>query len=135
MNKNGEVVKMREDVLRVLKMIEEGKVDAEKGAQLIEALKGKDEGGDLGKKQAATDEKFFRVRVDSKTGDKVNVNIPLNLIKSVIGSVGGKFPIKAEGYEGSIDMEIIKQALDNDITGRIVDVESANGDKVEVYIE
>jgi hypothetical protein len=126
---------MREDVLRVLKMIEEGKVDAEKGAQLIEALKGKAEGSNLESHQAATDEKFFRVRVDSKAGDKVNVNIPLNLIKSVIGSCGGKFPIKAEGFEGAIDMDIIKQALDNDITGRIVDVESANGDKVEVYIE
>ena len=126
---------MREDVLRVLKMIEEGKIDAEKGAQLIEALKGKDEGVDSVKKLPTTDEKFFRVRVDSKTGDKVNVNIPLNLIKSVIGSFGGKFPIKAQGYEGEIDMEIIKHALDNDLTGRIVDVDSANGDKVEVYIE
>ena len=126
---------MREDVLRVLKMIEEGKIDAEKGAQLIEALNGKNEGSNLEKKPTATDETFFRVRVDSKTGDKVNVNIPLKLIKSVIGSFGGKFPIKAQGYEGAIDMEIIKHALDNDITGRIVDVESANGDKVEVYIE
>jgi hypothetical protein len=130
---------MKEDVLRILKMIEDGKVDAESGAKLIEALGEKTREEKVIMQRAkdensyVNNEKMLYVLVDSHDGDKVKVNVPMNFVKNIL-SATGKLPIKAEGLDSSIDMEIIKEAIMNDITGKIVDVESHDGDKVIVEI-
>ena len=69
---------MDEDRMRILKMLEEGKINAEEAAKLLEALGGRAETGPAGKGERA---RWFRVRVtDTKTGrKKVNINIPLGL--------------------------------------------------------
>lgn len=132
-------MKMKEDVLRILKMVEEGKVDAESGAKLIEALGGKNREEQaivqLPKEERSyiNNEKMLYVLVDSHDGDKVKVNVPMNFVKNIL-SATGKLPIKAEGLDSTIDMEVVKEAIMNDITGRIVDVESHDGDKVIVEI-
>lgn len=130
---------MKEDVLKVLKMIEEGKVDAESGAKLIEALGEKkvEDNGVLqtiqDQRSYINDEKMLYVLVDSHDGDKVKVNVPMNFVKSIL-SATGKLPIKAEGITSSVDMEIVKEAIMNNITGKIVDIESHDGDKVIIEI-
>lgn len=130
---------MKEDVLRILKMIEEGKVDAESGAKLIEALGAKNTEEQAimqlpkNEKNYINNEKMLYVLVDSHDGDKVKVNVPMNFVKNIL-SATGKLPIKAEGITSHVDMEIIKEAIMNDITGKIVDVESHDGDKVIVEI-
>jgi len=107
---------MKEDVLRILKLIEEGKVDAESGAKLIEALSKKDVTKDEiipvfnNEKSYVNNEKMLYVLVDSHDGDKVKVNVPMNFVKNIL-SATGKLPIKAEGLASSIDMEIIKEAV------------------------
>ncbi|MEG0771928.1 hypothetical protein [Clostridium sp.] len=130
---------MKEDVLRILKMIEEGKIDAESGSKLIEALGEKPNEEKVimqrykDESSYVNNEKMLYVLVDSHDGDKVKVNVPMNFVKNIL-SATGKLPIKAEGLESSIDMEIIKEAIMNDITGKIVDVETHDGDKVIVEI-
>lgn len=130
---------MKEDVLRILKMIEEGKIDAESGSKLIEALGEKPSEEKVimqrykDESSYVNNEKMLYVLVDSHDGDKVKVNVPMNFVKNIL-SATGKLPIKAEGLESSIDMEIIKEAIMNDITGKIVDVETHDGDKVIVEI-
>lgn len=130
---------MKEDVLRILKMIEEGKIDAESGSKLIEALGEKTSEEKVimqrykDESSYVNNEKMLYVLVDSHDGDKVKVNVPMNFVKNIL-SATGKLPIKAEGLESNIDMEIIKEAIMNDITGKIVDVETHDGDKVIVEI-
>jgi hypothetical protein len=130
---------MKEDVLRILKMIEEGKIDAESGSKLIEALGQKPSEEKVimqrykDESSYVNNEKMLYVLVDSHDGDKVKVNVPMNFVKNIL-SATGKLPIKTEGLESSIDMEIIKEAIMNDITGKIVDVETHDGDKVIVEI-
>ncbi|MEA4827328.1 SHOCT-like domain-containing protein [Clostridium sp. JNZ J1-5] len=129
---------MKEDISRILKMVEEGKIDADKATELISAIKEKEnESLDtiiLDKK--TNQEKMLKIKVRSVKGDNVDVKLPIKFVKAML-NVGSKIPgmsMKGEnGYE--IDMNIISSAIDNDINGKIVDVKSANGDIVEVVIE
>ena len=102
---------MRADLLKVLTMVSEGKLEVEKGADLIEAM--------------------------YKKEDKVKVNLPVAVITSILKATG-KLPIKVDEMEG-IDLEVMTGAiissLDNEMLGEIVTVDSANGDKVRVVIE
>lgn len=148
---------MNEEISRILKMVEEGKINAEQGSQLIQALSSdsskaqmaeeKMEGtnlSDFDKEsffkndfKAAPGERFLQVRVLSAEGDKVKINLPINFVKGIL-KVTGKLPmIQADQLEG-IDvpelMETIAVAIDNDLTGRLVDVESVKGDLVIVEI-
>lgn len=148
---------MNEEISRILKMVEEGKINAEQGSQLIQALSSdsskpqmteeKTEGSNLSgfdkesflknDFKAAPGEKFLQVRVLSAEGDKVKINLPINFVKGIL-KVTGKLPMiqadQLEGIDAAELMETIAVAIDNDLTGRLVDVESVKGDLVIVEI-
>jgi len=123
---------MKENINRILKMLEEGKIDAEKAAELIEAIKEKETAQT---EQTVAHEKMLRVRVLSAEGEKVNVNLPIKFVKASIKAFG-KIPININGDTNhDIDMQAIADAIENGIDGRIVDIDTTKGDKVEVIIE
>jgi hypothetical protein len=117
--------KMKEDIARILKMVEDGKIE------LIQALSAAPVFEQA--KKIDNSEKMLKIRVISGENDKVNVNLPIKFIKTVL-SACGKIPISASGME-AIDVKLIAEAIDNGIEGKIIDVKSANGDLVEVFIE
>ena len=146
---------MNDEISRILKMVEEGKINAEQGTQLIQALgtsepvenvvNSERESESIFDKEsflrndfkAAPGDKFLQVRVLSAEGDKVKINLPINFVKGIL-KVTGKLPmIQADQLEG-IDvpelMETIMAAIESDLTGRLVDVESVKGDLVIVEI-
>lgn len=122
---------MKEEVSRILKMVEEGKIDSSKAAELIEALNNPTEVVPVNNYQ----DKMLKIRVLSSENDKVNVTLPIKLIKAV-GSAVEKMPQVAgvAGVEG-LDIKVILDAIDSGLEGKIVDVQSGNGDIVEVVIE
>lgn len=127
---------MKEDVLRIIKLVEEDKIDSEKAAELIEALKISQEKEVPGRETGKVDVmegKMFRVKVQSVEGDDVNVQIPLGFVKGVLKACG-RIPMNIEGL-GEIDMNLLSQAIDSGLTGRIVDVKSSKGDLVEIFVE
>lgn len=125
---------MQEKIMRILKMVEEGKIDSEKASELIEALKSVKE-EPVAISTSRPEERMLRVNVLSKNNDTVNVTLPIKLVKSVI-SIFGKLPINHPSMENiQIDTQAIIEAIDNDIHGKIVDVKSAEGDIVEVSID
>ena len=63
---------MRADLLKVLTMVSEGKLEVEKGADLIEAMYKKE---DKSIENVNYDRRMFKVRVDSSAGDNVKVKI------------------------------------------------------------
>ena len=84
------------------------------------------------------DELIFRVKVLSAEGDKVRVNLPMSLIKvameigvDVVPNVGGN---NAEVIR-SIDMEKVIQMVEQGLIGKLVEIETAEGDIVEVVVE
>lgn len=83
-------------------------------------------------------EKMFKVRITSSDGDKIRVTLPINFIKGVIGTFGKIPNVNLEGMEGVNPDEIMKTvmaAIDNDVVGEIVNIESADGDIIKIIIE
>ena len=129
---------MSEEVNRVLKMVEEGNITADKAKEIIDALGNTSKNTEVITSRRYED-KFLRIKVLSHEGDKVNVQLPIKVIKEVL-KVTGKLPISTsvKGMEGvDIDelMNTIVACLDNEVMGEIVDVCSNEGDSVKVVIE
>lgn len=124
--------KMKEEVKRILKMVEEGKIDSDKAIELIEALDKFDNMQKLTVSQNL--DKMLKVRVLSATKDTVNVNIPVKFLKA-IGNAVNNIKIPGVSEQEGIDIKMIMEAIDSGLEGKIVDVKSSNGDIVEVCIE
>lgn len=77
---------------------------------------------------------FFRIRVQSANGDKVNVNVPLALAKALLDS---GLPIQIQGKDvlANIDFKQIFALIEQGVVGKMIDVQSADGDFVEVWVE
>jgi len=135
---NKEELKMKDEISRVLTMIQEGKIDADKGSELIQALKDKDETTNtLLEKPTKYLDKTLKIRVVSAENDNVTVNLPIKLVKVVLmagHSIAASIP-QSEKYVKDIDINLIIEAIENELDGQIVDIKSANGDTVSVIIE
>ncbi|WP_059170480.1 hypothetical protein [Bacillus sp. FJAT-27445] len=129
---------MKEEITRVLTMVQEGKIDADKGSALIQVLKEKEEtGSTLIEKPTKYLDKTLKIRVLTAQGDNVTANLPIKLIKVVLmagHSIAASLP-QSEKYVKDIDINLIIEAIENELDGQILDVKSANGDTVSVIIE
>lgn len=81
---------------------------------------------------------ILRVVVNSKDGDKVRVNLPMTLVQVGL-QMGMQMPQvtgsgAAEAMK-SIDIEQIFKLVEQGVIGKLVEVESADGDTVEVFVE
>ncbi|PLR89078.1 SHOCT-like domain-containing protein [Bacillus sp. T33-2] len=127
---------MKEEISRVLTMVQEGKIDSDKAAELIQVLKEKEGEHALHKSNDYLD-KILKVRVISKENDNVNVNLPLKLVKAVLKtghSIAASIP-QSEKYVKEIDINLLIEAIEHELDGQIVDIKAANGDSVAVFIE
>ncbi|MGE7921295.1 SHOCT-like domain-containing protein [Viridibacillus sp. NPDC093762] len=129
---------MKEEIIRVLTMVQEGKIDADKGSELIQVLKEKEETGKkLLEKPTKYLDKTLKIRVVSAENDNVMVNLPIKLLKVVLmagHSIAASIP-QSEKYIKDIDISLIIEAIENELDGQIVDIKSANGDTVSVIID
>lgn len=78
---------------------------------------------------------FFRIKVNSKAGDKVKVNIPLALAKAFIDSGADMPKIQDKDVLSGIDFKQIFDLVEKGVIGKLIEVESADGDFVEVWVE
>ncbi len=121
---------LKEERMEILKMIEDGKISSKDGLELLSALEERNETLSTHKS------KWIKIRVfDPKDKNKVNVNIPIALV-----DIGLKFitkispELKEYNFEG-IDINEITELIKSGAQGKIVDVESENGEKVEIFVE
>ena len=81
---------------------------------------------------------ILRVVVNSKDGDKVRVNLPMTLVQVGL-QMGMQMPQVTGGSAAeamkSIDIEQIFKLVEQGVIGKLVEVESADGDTVEVFVE
>ena len=118
---------------RILKMLEEGKINADESYRLLEAIE---------KKSREGKSRFFRIEVESGGEKKVNVKIP-TVIATKLMKVGGKLVTKVSHKtrekleEYNIDIEDILKSIEEelyDIPSTIVDIDE-NGEKIKIWIE
>lgn len=124
---------MKEEIKRILKMVEDGKIDLDKASELIEAIN-KTNNTLQQLPVSENSERMLKVRVFSATKDVVNVNVPIKFLKS-IGNAVNNIKIPGISEADGIDVKMIMESIDSGLEGKIVDVKSSNGDIVEVSIE
>ena len=123
-----------EERMKILKMIDEGKISAEEGARLLSALtegrRGPNPSMPARMPGAA---RWLRVRVtDVASGrSKATVQIPIALLDAGM-KIGAHFAPEVEG----VDMSTVMEALRSGMTGKIVDViDEEDGEHVEIFVE
>ena len=123
-----------EERMKILKMIEEGKISAEEGARLLTALKEGSRSGDgAGSTRTPGAGHWLRIRVtDIASGrSKASVQIPLGLIDAGM-KIGAHFAPEVEG----VDMTTVMDALRAGVTGKIIDVtDDEDGEHVEIFVD
>lgn len=122
-----------EERMQILKMIEEGKISASEGSDLLRALDQQVDGGKSEPLKGASAPRWFRVRVtDINSGkSKVSVNIPMGLVNAGI-KMGARFAPDLEG----VDFDEINEMISSGAQGKIMDVvDSEEGERVEIFVE
>jgi hypothetical protein len=131
-----------EERLKILKMIQEGKITAQEGAELLETLDASPSGRSTQPPGRPTPPvippenyapRWFRVVVtDTTTGKtRVNVRLPVSLVNAGM-KMGARFSPQVEG----MDPELLQTFLRSGSIGKVIDVVDENeGEHVEVYIE
>lgn len=78
---------------------------------------------------------LLRIRVNSSEGDKVMVNLPLMIAKSLVNAgavgnlMGGKYSLD------SVNWNQIFALIEQGVVGELVNVQSADGDFVSIWVE
>ena len=149
---------MSNEKMKILEMIQEGKLTADEGMDLLKAI----EEGNSPKEETLihedrlvkkgitlSGERFLRVRVIGEKALKVNVNVPLSLIRSASKLVvyamsfvpeDKRAELERKGLDlQALDVEGLARILEDTLDGKIVDVEVADPVegriKVEVCVE
>lgn len=144
---------MADEKLKILEMIQEGKISAAEGLELIKALEETDGTTGFPAEQLAGQDKysnkFLRIRVNGDKVKKVDVNIPLSLLKygTKLVNYGMNF-IPAEARQEmekkgidleNLDLDEIVRLVEQDTHGKLVDIDledEENGKmKVEICVD
>jgi len=119
-----------EERLKILKLVEEGKISPEEAARLLAAV------GKAERRRASTtssEGRWLRVRVTDMDSGKmaVNVNLPVSLVNVGL-RMGARFVPEMEG----VSMNELDEAIRRGVTGMIIDiVDEQERQRVEVYVE
>lgn len=118
-----------EERMRILKMIDEGKISAEEGSKLLSTLT---ESRKSTRKASfrSSGARWLRIRVtDTATGrSKATVNVPLGLVDAGLNI--------ASKYAPGIAFDELSEAISQGAEGKIIDVYDDEDDEhVEIFIE
>ena len=78
---------------------------------------------------------ILRVTVDSAEGDKIRVNLPMALVEMAI-EIGMEMPqINGNDALKGIDMKKVLEMVRLGFVGNLVEVDSADGDRIRIFVE
>jgi hypothetical protein len=121
-----------EERMKILQMLEEGKISPDEATALLRAL----DGGQRATPSApafSSDSRFLRVQVtDLNTGKaKVNVTIPIGLVGAGL-RMAERFAPEFEGF----DLQELEELLASGGMGKMVEVrDEEDNELVEIYVE
>lgn len=121
-----------EERMKILQMIQDGKISAEDGAKLLSALTEGKQTERTRPASKAREIRNMRVRVtDTKSGKtKVSVNLPLSLVDAGLNIASNFMP------DMGIDAaDEISAAINEGLSGKIVDVIDEDGEHIEIFID
>jgi len=127
------MTKASEERLKILEMLEAGKITAEEAATLLRAI---GSGGGRATPAAsapAGERKFLRIQVTDMTSGKakVNVTVPMGLVGAGL-RMAKRFAPEFEGF----DMQELEELLASGAGGKLIEVmDEKDNERVEVYVE
>jgi hypothetical protein len=126
---------LKEERMKILELLTKGLITPADAEKLLTALGDKQSGTDEDSIQVIPAKKapfrMLRIYVDSKDGDKVRIQVPIEFAKLL---KTGKFNIDAiEDFD--IDIDMLLQMINSGVIGELVNVESADGDTVKIVVE
>lgn len=120
-----------EERMRILRMIDEGKITAEEGARLLSTLsESRKPPARKPVMRGSGGARWLRVRVtDMMTGKaKATVSLPLGLVDAGLNI--------ASKYAPDVAFDELVEAINNGAEGKIIDVyDEEDGEHVEIFIE
>jgi hypothetical protein len=122
-----------EERLKILQMIQDGKITAEDGAKLLAALTENSKTRRTRIVSRTGESRYMRVKVtDTFSGKtKVSVNLPLGLVDAGLNIAANFIPDM--GVDAT---EEISAAINEGLTGKIVDVlDEEDGEHIEIFID
>lgn len=126
------MAKTTEERLKILQMLEEGKISAEEATTLLRAL-------DAGRRAApgapgpGGERRYLRIQVTDLTSgkSKVNVTLPMGLVSAGM-RIAERFAPEFEGF----DMQELEELLASGVDGKLVEVmDEEDNERVEIYVE
>ncbi len=121
-----------EERLRVLQMLEDGKISPEDATSLLRAL-GQRQEAEGRSRLGGPESRYLRIRVTdlaSGTG-KVNVSVPLGLV-----SAGLRIAERFAPESQDIDFQDLEDMIVSGAEGKLVEVMDAeDNERVEIYVE
>lgn len=121
-----------EERMKILQMIQDGKITAEDGAKLLAAISEAPKNRRSRMASRTKENRFMRIRVtETDSGKtKVSVNLPLGLVDAGLNIASNFMPDM--GVDAA---EEISAAINEGLTGKIVDVMDEDGEHIEIYID
>ena len=127
---------LEKEKMQILTMVKEGKVTTEEGVKLLDALDGGDTSLNDTNIKNGKKAKWLKVKVfDPEDSTKVNITLPISIINVGVKLAQKFSPEFKETGLTEDDMDEIFSAIKNGETGKILDVDSNDGTKVEVVVE
>ena len=129
--------------MKILEMLSEGKITADEASSLLEKVSAAEnvtpsQPDEMPAGSSAP--RYLRVVVDSANGDKVNVKVPMSLLKTGIklSALMPKDAAEAVMDQG-IDLSMLRDLPTDELIDALreleVNVDSADGDTVRVFTE
>lgn len=129
-----------EERLKILTMIQEGKLTPEEGIKLLETLESVTAPARPGPLPPTPPPpalrgtaRWLRVRItDTDTGKvRVNIRLPISVVSAGM-KMGARFSPEVQG----LDMDALQQFIQSGATGLVADVyDDEDGEHVEVFVE
>lgn len=118
---------MREEILKIMKMVEEGKITAEEAMKLIEAL------GE--EKEPEKKGKFLKILVMESGDKKVSITLPLKLLNLVRKFIP-QSKMQAKVGDREVNIAELLDSVGEELKGELVNIEDEeSGDKVKIWVE
>ncbi len=123
-----------EERMQILKMIQDGKITAQEGLELMNAL---DQSPVEESPVNTSRAKWLKVRVmtmDNKVKSKIN--LPISLVDIGLRMGAAYAPQMKESGLDKIDIKAVMEAVKNGAEGKIVEVEDdEKQERIEIYVE
>jgi len=120
--------RMQDERRKILEMVQQGTINADEAARLLDALRTQEESADRARHRP----RWVRIRVTDIEDNKVRVNLtlPVGLVRAGLragGSIAGVHGLDTAGLE---------EMLDRGEIGHLLDLrDAADGERIEIFVE